>query len=146
MHLTEAFIQSDLHFIQVSTFYQLLLSMGIKPMILALLVPCSTSWATGKPPVIPDEVREHLIRDKRSETIPPDSSDSQLYDGASSLQFISLIFYRVLVRGLNGQQKLGFVISDPFLCCFWGFVFWLLYGWKIQTWPIIIFLTESVTY
>ncbi len=34
----------------------------------------------------------------------------------------SLIFYRVLVRGLNGQQKLGFVISDPFLCCFWNIV------------------------
>ncbi len=49
MHLADAFIQSDLHFIQVSTFYQLLLSLGIEPMILALLVPCSTSWATGKP-------------------------------------------------------------------------------------------------
>ncbi len=30
------------------TFYQLLLSLGIEPMILALLVPCSTIWATGK--------------------------------------------------------------------------------------------------
>ncbi len=50
MHLADAFIQSDLHCIQVtvSTFYQLLLSLGIEPMILALLVPCSTSWATGK--------------------------------------------------------------------------------------------------
>ncbi len=51
MHLADAFIQSDLHCIQVtvSTFYQLLLSLGIEPMILALLAPCSTSWATGKP-------------------------------------------------------------------------------------------------
>ncbi len=50
MHLADAFIQSDLHCIQVtvSTFYQLLLSLGIEPMILALLTPCSTSWATGK--------------------------------------------------------------------------------------------------
>ncbi len=50
MHLADAFIQSDLHYIQVtvSTFYQLLLSLGIEPMILALLAPCSTSWATGK--------------------------------------------------------------------------------------------------
>ncbi len=50
MHLADAFIQSDLHCIQVtvSTFYQLLLSLGIEPMILALLLPCSTSWATGK--------------------------------------------------------------------------------------------------
>ncbi len=30
------------------TFYQLLLSLGIEPMILALLAPCSTFWATGK--------------------------------------------------------------------------------------------------
>ncbi len=50
MHLADAFIQSDLHCIQVTvffTFYQLLLSLGIKPMILALLAPCSTIWATG---------------------------------------------------------------------------------------------------
>ncbi len=35
MHLADAFIQSDLHCIQVtvSTFYQLLLSLGIEPMI-----------------------------------------------------------------------------------------------------------------
>ncbi len=50
MHLADAFIQSDLHCIQVTvfTFYQLLLSLGIEPMILALLAPCSTTWATGK--------------------------------------------------------------------------------------------------
>ncbi len=50
IHLADAFIQSDLHCIQVtvSTFYQLLLSLGSEPMILALLTPCSTSWATGK--------------------------------------------------------------------------------------------------
>ncbi len=41
MHLADAFIQSDLQCIQV-TFYQLLLSLGIEPMILALLAPCST--------------------------------------------------------------------------------------------------------
>ncbi len=43
MHLADAFIQSDLHCIQVTvfTFYQLLLSLGIEPMILALLAPCS---------------------------------------------------------------------------------------------------------
>ncbi len=45
IHLADAFIQSDLHCIQVtvSTFYQLLLSLGIEPIILALLAPCSTS-------------------------------------------------------------------------------------------------------
>ncbi len=52
MHLADDFIQSDLHCIQVTVlhfFYQLLLSLGIEPMILALLAPCSTIWATGKP-------------------------------------------------------------------------------------------------
>ncbi len=50
MHLADAFIQSDLHCIQVtvSTLYQLLLSLGFEPMILSMLTPCSTSWATGK--------------------------------------------------------------------------------------------------
>ncbi len=99
--------------------------------------------------------------DKISEIIPssritPDPSDSQLHDGASSLQFTSLVFYRVQIREhltrdqrsflhpeslqtlqihsfsssvhftrvlqgsghWNGQQKLGFLLSDPFLCCF----------------------------
>ncbi len=65
--------------------------------------------------------------DKRSETIPssritPDPLDSPLHDGASSLQFTSLIIYRVQVRGQEWpEQKLGFVLSNPFLCCFLGF-------------------------
>ncbi len=44
MHLADAFIQSDLHCIlsYSFTFYQLLLSLGIEPMILALLAPCFT--------------------------------------------------------------------------------------------------------
>ncbi len=46
IHLADAFIQRfKLQFLH---FYQLLLSLGIEPMILALLAPCSTSWATGK--------------------------------------------------------------------------------------------------
>ncbi len=45
MYLADAVIQSDLHCIQVtvSALNQLLLSLGIKPMILALLTPYSTS-------------------------------------------------------------------------------------------------------
>ncbi len=37
-----------LHSSYTFTFVQLLLSLGIEPMILALLAPCSTIWATGK--------------------------------------------------------------------------------------------------
>ncbi len=55
-------------------------------------------------PIMPDEVREHMTRDQ--ETIPlsritPDPLDSQLHDGASSLQFTSLMVHRVQVRGLE---------------------------------------------
>ncbi len=38
-----------LHFKLQFYIYQLLLSLGIEPMILVLLAPCSTIWATGKP-------------------------------------------------------------------------------------------------
>ncbi len=53
-------------------------------------------------PIMPEEFGEHLIRDQSpfsSYRISPDPSDSQLHDGAASLQFTSLIFYRVQVRG-----------------------------------------------
>ncbi len=63
--------------------------------------------------------------DKRSKTIPssritPDPLDPQLHDGASSLQFT-----HSCSTGFRSEewpeQKHGFVLSDPFLCCFWGF-------------------------
>ncbi len=82
--------------------------------------------------------------DSRSETIPssritPDPSDSQL------LLFTSLMFYRVQGRGLDTAEA-WFCAQWPIFVLFLRFVFGLLYGWKIQTWPIIRFLTESVTY
>ncbi len=79
--------------------------------------------------------------DKRSETIPssritPDPLYSQLHDGASSLQFTSLILSTGFrSENWNGQNR-SLVLR---------FVFGLLYGWKIQTWPIKRFLTESLT-
>ncbi len=72
--------------------------------------------------IMPEEVGEHLIRDQRpfsSYRITPDPSDSQLHDGASSLQFTSLIFYRVQVRGQRQQcsgplaEKQAHNIKDP---------------------------------
>ncbi len=62
---------------------------------------------------------------------------------ASSLQFTSLIFYRVRVRGLGWPAEAWCSVTH--FCVFLRFVFGLLYGWKIQTWLIIRFLTESVT-
>ncbi len=84
---------------------------------------------------MPDEVREHLTR---SETIPssritPDPSDSQLHDGASSLQFTSLIFYRV-------QSEDWMAIAEAWFCAQWPiFVLFLMFFWKIQ---IIVWLED----
>ncbi len=59
-----------------------------------------------------------------------------------------------LTHFLQGSgQRTGMAIAEAWFCAQWPifvlflrFVFGLLYGWKIQTWPIIRFLTESVTY
>ncbi len=88
--------------------------------------------------------------DKRSEIIPssritPDPLDSQLHGGTSPLQ---------LTRVLQGSgQRTGMAVAEACFCAHWHifvlflrFVFGLLHGWKIQTLPIIRFLTESVTY
>ncbi len=79
--------------------------------------------------------------DKRSETISssrisPDPSDSQLHDGASSLQFTSLMFYRVQVRGLEWPAEAWFCAQWPIFVLFLRFVFGLLYGWKIKHGPL----------
>ncbi len=83
--------------------------------------------------------------DKRSETIPssrisPDHFDSQLHDGASSLQFTSLIFYRFQVNGHSRSLVLCLVTH---FCIAFEFVFGLLSSWKIQTRPIIRLITVS---
>ncbi len=59
-----------------------------------------------------------------------------------------------LTRFLQGSgQRTGMAIAEAWFCAQWPifvlflrFGFGLLCGWKIQTWPIIIFLTVSVTY
>ncbi len=100
-------------------------------------------------PIMPEEFGEHLIRDQRpfsSSRISPDPSDSQLHDGASSLQFTSLIFYRFRSEDGNGHSRSLVCAQWPIFVLFLRFVFGLLSGWKIQTRPIIRFLTGSVTY
>ncbi len=59
-----------------------------------------------------------------------------------------------LAHFLQGSgQRTGMAIAEAWFCVQWPifvlflrFMFVLLSGWKIQTWPIIRFLTESVTY
>ncbi len=59
-----------------------------------------------------------------------------------------------LTHFLQGSgQRTGMAIAEAWFCAQWPIfvlflriVFGLLSGWKIQAWPIIRFLTESVTY
>ncbi len=100
-------------------------------------------------PIMPDEVREHLTRDQRPFLHPESLQILQIHSSMTVLLlFSSPHSFSTGFRSedWSDQQKLGFVPSDPFLCCFWGLCFGLLSGWKIQTWPIIRFLTESVTH
>jgi len=84
--------------------------------------------------IMNDEFGEHLTKDLQKvkrfkdfflESIPPyrispHPSDSQIHVDASSLQFTSLIFQWVQVRGLGWSwQKLHCVLSDTFLWWYW---------------------------
>ncbi len=59
-----------------------------------------------------------------------------------------------LTHVLQGSgQRTGMAIAEAWFCAQWPifvlflrFVYGLLSSWKIQTWPIIRFLTESVIY
>ncbi len=55
--------------------------------------------------------------------------------------FFSLVHLTHFLQGAG--QRTGIAIAEPILVLFLRFVFGLLYGWKIQTWPIIRFLTVS---
>ncbi len=65
------------------------------------------------------QIREHLTRDQRPFLHPESLQILQIHRSMTVLLlFSSLMFYRVQVRGLEWLYKLGFVLSDPFLCCF----------------------------
>jgi len=98
---------------------------------------------------MPDEVREHMTRDQRPFLYPESLQILQIHSSTTvHLLFSSvhsLVFYRVQVRGLAIAEA-WFCAQWPIFVLFFRFVFGLLYGWKIQTWPIMRFLTEPVTY
>ncbi len=112
----------------------------------------ATSFSQGNSsefsPIMPEEFGEHLIRDRRpfsSYRISPDPSDSQLHV-STSLQFTPLIFCRVQVRGLGQPWQKLHLCSVTNFCVYFDVCFGLLSWWKIQTWPIIRFLTEAVRF
>ncbi len=75
---------------------------------------------------MPDEVREHLTRDQRPFLHPESLQILHIHSSMTVLLFSSPHSLR------------------PIFVLFLRFVFGLLSGWKIQTWPVIRFLTESV--
>ncbi len=86
------------------------------------------------------QIREHLTWDQRP-FLHPESLQILYIHSFMWFSSVHLSHYIwVQVRGLEWPY---FV---PIFVLFLRFVFGLLYGWKIQTWHIIIFLKESVTY
>ncbi len=100
-------------------------------------------------PIMPDEFREHLTRDQRPFLHPESLQTLQIHSSMTVLLLFSSLTH--LLQG-SGQRTGMAMIAEAWFCAQWPifvlflrFVFGLLYGWKIQTWPIIRFLTESVT-
>ncbi len=100
-------------------------------------------------PIMPEEFGE--TPDKRSETIFFIQNLSRSFRfTAPCWCFFSSVHLTHFLQGSGQGTEMAiaeawFCAQWPILCCF-EVVFGLLYGWKIQTWPIIRFLTESVTY
>ncbi len=100
-------------------------------------------------PIMPEEFGEHLTRDQRpfsSYRISPDPSDH-------SSMTVLLLFssphssstgFRSEDRDSNGKRFI--LCSVTHFCVYFDVCFGLLSWWKIQTWPIIRFLTEAVRF
>ncbi len=90
--------------------------------------------------------------DKRSETIFFIQNLSRSFRFTAPWRcFFSSVHLTHFLQGSG--QRTGMAIAEAWFCAQWPifvlflrFVFGLLSGWKIQTWPIIRFLTGSVTY
>ncbi len=96
---------------------------------------------------MPDEVREHLTRDQRPFLHPESLQILQIPSSMLVLSFRPTHFLQ------GSGQRTGMAIAEawffaqwPIFVLFLRFMSGLLYGWKIQIWPIIRFITESVTY
>ncbi len=88
---------------------------------------------------------------KRSETIPssritPDPLDSQLHVGAPSLQFTHSFSTGFSSEEWIGHSRSLVLCSLTHFCVVFEVYVWIIVWLEIQTWPIIRFPTESVTY
>ncbi len=120
------------------------------PFYSIFLKPLFASFNNSKfSPIMPDHIRKHLTRDQRP-FLHPESL--QILQIPSSMTVL-LLFSSPLScstgfrsEDWNGQSRSLVCAQWPIFLLFLRFVFGLLYGWKIQTWPIIRFLTASVIY
>ncbi len=90
---------------------------------------------------MPDEVRDHSFIQNHSSPFrftAPCWCFSSVHPTRFSTGFRS--------EDLNGHSRSLVLCPLTHFCVFLRFVFGLLYGWKIQTWHILRFLTESVIY
>ncbi len=125
---------SNTHWLQITApFYSILFETSI----------CQFNSSTFSP-IIPDEVKEHLTRDQRP-FLHPESLQIFRFT-ASPLQFTHSSSTGFRSEDWNGYSRSLVLCSVTHFVLFLRFVLGLLYGWKIQSWPIIRFLTESVTY
>ncbi len=100
-------------------------------------------------PIMSEEFGEHLIRDQR----PFLHTESLQILQIHSSMLVLLLFssphsFSTGFRSEDGNSHSRSLVlcSVTIFVLFLRFVFGLLSGWKIQTWPIIRFLAGSVTY
>ncbi len=98
-------------------------------------------------PVMPDEVGEHLSEIRDHSFIQNLSRFFRFT--APCWCFLSSVHLTHFLQGSGQRTRMAiaeawFCVQWPIFVLFLRFVFGLLSGWKIQTWPIRRFLTESV--
>ncbi len=91
-------------------------------------------------PIMPDGVIEHLIRDQRPFLHPESLQILQIHSSMTVL----LLFSSPHSFSTGFRSEDWMAIAEAWFCAQWPisvlflrFVFGLLYGWKIQTWPYI---------
>ncbi len=97
----------------------------------------------------PEEFGEHLTRDQRPFSSYRISPDLQIHSSMTVLLLFSSphsfsVGFRSEDRDSNGKRFI--LCSVTHFCVYFDVCFGLLSWWKIQTWPIIRFLTKSVRF
>ncbi len=100
-------------------------------------------------PIMPEEFGEHLIRDQRPFLHPESLQILQIHSSMTVLLlFSSPHSFSTGFRSedWNGHGRSFILSSVTHFCVYFDVCFGLLSWWKIQTWPIMRFLTEAVRF